>query len=155
MEAKLIVIEGTANRREIAIKLPVTIGRSKTANLTVAHPMVSRQHCELLNVDGVVVIRDLASLNGTFVHGDRVDETAVRPNDIFSVGPLKFQIEYEYEGNVEDIVVSGKEGNKIEAMEAAVAEVEPATDVPQARKTEDLDDGEEDDGLSDFLEDLE
>jgi len=99
MEAKLTVIGGKASKREVSLKLPATIGRSREADVTVAHPMVSRQHCELLDVDGVLTLRDLGSLNGTLVAGQRISEVALRPNEQFTVGPLTFQVSYEYTGD--------------------------------------------------------
>jgi len=98
MQAKLVIVGGKANKREISLELPSTIGRSREADLTVAHPMISRQHCELFEVDGQVMIRDLDSLNGTFVAQQQVKEAALRPHDRFSIGPLTFQIEYDYLG---------------------------------------------------------
>ncbi len=50
-EAKLIVVGGKASKRDVALELPTTIGRSRQADLTVAHAMVSRQHCELFEED--------------------------------------------------------------------------------------------------------
>ena len=96
MEAKLIVISGKANKNEVALKLPCTIGRSREADLTIGHPMVSRQHCELSESEGVVLIRDLGSLNGTFVNGERVSESRLDPSAEVTVGPLTFRVDFEY-----------------------------------------------------------
>ena len=96
MEAKLIVIRGKANKGEVALNLPTTIGRSRDADLTVAHPMVSRHHCEIFEADGALMVRDLGSLNGTFVNGERVSEAELPPNAEITVGPLTFRAEYEH-----------------------------------------------------------
>ncbi|MFH1265802.1 MAG: FHA domain-containing protein, partial [Planctomycetota bacterium] len=64
MDAKLVIVGGKANKSQVSVKLPTVIGRSREADLTVAHPMISRKHCELYEVDGLVRIRDLGSLNG-------------------------------------------------------------------------------------------
>lgn len=98
MEAKLIVIRGKANKGEVALSLPTTIGRSRDADLTVAHPMVSRHHCEIFEADGALMVRDLGSLNGTFVNGERVSEAELPPNAEITVGPLTFRAEYEHAG---------------------------------------------------------
>lgn len=100
MDAKLVVIGGKANKRQVSVKLPTIIGRSRQADLTVAHPMISRKHCELCEVDGLLMIRDLGSLNGLYVGGRQVSEAALHPNSEFSVGPLTFRVEYEYVGQV-------------------------------------------------------
>lgn len=100
MDAKLVVIGGKANKRQVSVKLPTIIGRSRQADLTVAHPMISRRHCELYEVDGLMMVRDLGSLNGLYVGGRQVSEAALHPNAEFSVGPLTFRVEYEYVGQV-------------------------------------------------------
>ncbi len=76
MEAKLIVVGGKANKKTIALKPPTNIGRSRDADLTIPHPMISRQHCEVFETDGLLMVRDLGSLNGTMVGGRRVKEVA-------------------------------------------------------------------------------
>ena len=100
MQAKLVIVGGKANKRDVLLKLPTVIGRSREADLTVAHPMVSRKHCELFEVDGLLKIRDLGSLNGTLVAGERITEAELRPDDEFTVGPLTFCVDYEYAGEI-------------------------------------------------------
>jgi predicted component of type VI protein secretion system len=100
MEAKLIVVGGRATKREIPLNLPAIIGRSRDAALTVAHPQISRQHCMLFDADGLLMLRDLGSTNGTFYQGNRVVEAPLLPDDTFSVGPLTFRASYEYLGDV-------------------------------------------------------
>lgn len=100
MEVRLTIVGGKASRKVVSIKLPAVIGRSREADLTIAHPMVSRRHCQLFEVQGLVRIRDLGSLNGTLVGGKEVTEAPLRPNDEFSIGPLTFRVEYDYGGEV-------------------------------------------------------
>jgi predicted component of type VI protein secretion system len=100
MEAKLIVVSGKTNRGEVALKLPATIGRSRQATLTVAHPMISRQHCEIYERDGLLMLRDLGSLNGVLLEGKRVTEAPLPPGTEFVVGPLTLRVEYEYAGDL-------------------------------------------------------
>ncbi len=99
MEVTLIVIRGKVGRDEIAFHPPAVMGRSREADLTVAHPMISRQHCELYEVNGLLMVRDLGSLNGTVVGDRKVVESALCPDDRFSVGPFTFQVQYQYAGD--------------------------------------------------------
>ena len=115
MEAKLIVVGGKANKRQISLKLPMVIGRSREAGLTVDHPMVSRRHCELSESNGLVLIRDLGSLNGTFVGAKQINEAPLRPADEFTVGPVTFRVEYKYAG--EGTAVEGGSITPSEALE--------------------------------------
>ncbi len=100
MEVTLSVIRGKVNRGEIAFHPPAVLGRSREADLTIAHPMISRQHCELFEVDGLLMVRDLESLNGTVVLNRRILESPLRPDDSFSVGPLMFRVRYQYDGDL-------------------------------------------------------
>ena len=52
--------------------------------------MVSRQHCELTEEDGVLMVRDLGSTNGTLLQGRRIDAAPLLPGTQFTVGPLTF-----------------------------------------------------------------
>ncbi len=100
MEVTLTVIRGKVSRSEIACHPPAVVGRSREADLTIAHPMISRQHCELYEIDGLLMVRDLGSLNGTLVGDQRVVESPLRPDDQFTVGPITFQVRYEYDGDL-------------------------------------------------------
>jgi predicted component of type VI protein secretion system len=101
MDAKLVIVGGKAGKGPISLKLPTIIGRSREADLTVAHPMISRQHCKLFEVDGLLKIQDLGSLNGTFVGQEKITEADLPPQSQFTVGPLTFRVDYEYAGPVD------------------------------------------------------
>lgn len=101
MNAKLKVVGGKANKGTISLKLPTVIGRSRKAGLTIAHPMISRRHCELYEADdGLLMIRDFDSLNGTVIAERRIKEAALPPDAEFSIGPLTLRAEYAYEGDL-------------------------------------------------------
>lgn len=99
MEATLLVVGGKTSKKQVAVKLPTVIGRSRSAGLTIAHPMISRKHCELFANDGAVMVRDLGSLNGTLVGGQRIKRAALAPAAEFSVGPITFRVQYEFAGD--------------------------------------------------------
>ena len=95
MNAKLVLIGGGAEPAEIRLRLPLVAGRGRHANLVVPHPLVSRRHCELTEVDGAVFVRDLGSMNGTYVNGQRVSEAFLQPGDSLMLGSITFRVEYE------------------------------------------------------------
>ena len=95
MEAKLIVVAGEAKEGEYKLRLPTVVGRSRTTDLTLGHPLVSRQHCELYEADGVLMVRDLGSLNGTFVGETRITgEVSLEPGSLLTIGAVTFKAEY-------------------------------------------------------------
>ena len=118
MYATLVVVDGKADRRRLNVKLPAVLGRSSQADLTIAHLLISREHCELRENNGVVVLTDLGSLNGTFCRDHRIQRVPLLPNDRFSVGPLTFEIHYDYDGG------EGDDFQTDAATEAEVTDVE-------------------------------
>ncbi len=99
MIAKLVVIGGKTSKRLVDLALPTVLGRSREADVTVAHPLISRRHCEMFEQDGLLMLRDLASLNGTMVGGRRIELAPLLPEGEFTIGPLSFRILYRYDGD--------------------------------------------------------
>ena len=52
LDAKLVIIGGANPAEEYPLSLPVTIGRGKENSIPLAHPLVSRRHCELFEEGG-------------------------------------------------------------------------------------------------------
>jgi pSer/pThr/pTyr-binding forkhead associated (FHA) protein len=71
-------------------KLPLVIGRSPEAAIRVRDRWVSRRNCEIVSIDGSLVIRDLGSKNGTLVNGQHVREASLTPGDRLTVGMTTF-----------------------------------------------------------------
>lgn len=95
MQAKLVVVGGDVKATEIRLRLPAVVGRGKGVTLTVPHPLVSRRHCELFEQEGVLMVRDLESLNGTFVGNQKVVGTAPVPaGELLTVATVNFRVDY-------------------------------------------------------------
>ena len=99
MKAKLIVVLGKTTKRVVVLHLPAVLGRSRQADVTVAHPLISRRHCEISENNGLLILRDLASLNGTMIGGRRIELAPLLPDEEFTIGPLTFRVLYEYSGD--------------------------------------------------------
>jgi len=95
LNAKLVVVGGDVKTTEIKLKLPSTIGRGRGTSIVLPHPLISRQHCELYEAGGQLMVRDLGSLNGTFVNNQRVTESAIAPGELLTVGTVTFRAVYE------------------------------------------------------------
>ena len=95
MQAKLIVVGGDIGAPEIPLKLPVIIGRSRDATLTLPHPLVSRQHCEIFEANGRLMVRDLGSRNGTFVANEKVSQAVLHAGELLTIGNVTFRAVYD------------------------------------------------------------
>jgi FHA domain len=95
MKAKLIIVSPDVSQNEYEITLPTKIGRGVEAKLKLVHPLVSRLHCELFAEGDQVMIRDLDSLNGTFVDQQRIEEdTAIASGAMVIIGTVMFRVAY-------------------------------------------------------------
>jgi pSer/pThr/pTyr-binding forkhead associated (FHA) protein len=64
----------------------VTVGRHPDSTIFLDDITVSRRHSVIERVDDDFRIRDVGSLNGTYVNHDRVDEAAITNGDEIQVG---------------------------------------------------------------------
>ncbi len=70
-----------------------SIGRSKSSDIVIDDPTVSRNHCVLLRRSAGWFISDVGSLAGTFVNGVRIQGRAqVLIDDIIRVGDTEYQL---------------------------------------------------------------
>lgn len=89
-----IVLE---NRMTIAIhesSLPITIGRGLDCDICIPDNHISRQHCQVSSVNGVLCLRD-TSVNGTFAGNRKLNEETVtipKPCKINLGGSVTLQI---------------------------------------------------------------
>src|SRR5262249_19720152 len=72
---------------------PIIVGRHPHCDVRLRSIRVSRRHCCLIEVDGVVVVRDLGSTNGTLINGRRVESGRLRPGDLLSIANLRYRME--------------------------------------------------------------
>ncbi len=96
MNVSLVLLKKDGSTKAFTLPSTVTsIGRRQDCDFCLPLSMVSRKHCEIsLNADHVS-IRDLASRNGTFLNGQRIEETRAKAGDILQVGPVSFVIQVD------------------------------------------------------------
>ena len=150
IQPKLTIVGGKASKGVVTLKLPAQIGRHRDATLKIAHRTVSRKHCELFEVDGLLMVRDLGSLNGTYVKGRRVNEAPLPPEERFGVGPLTFRVSYGYAGDHTTIppIVFQDDEESLEFEE--VSKVEEAPEPKEAPEPEELPELEVEEELVEF-----
>jgi predicted component of type VI protein secretion system len=103
LNAKLIVVGGDVKTAEIKLRLPSTIGRGRGASIMLPHPLVSRQHCELFESQGKLMVRDLGSLNGTFINNERISEAPLPTGELLTIGAVTFRAIYEVDTSAKTV----------------------------------------------------
>ncbi len=90
MKAELVPTDGSP---PIPITKDVTVlGRREFCDVQIEHASLSKRHAVLVRTDGLLMIRDLVSTNGTKVNGQRVMWAALLPNDRLTLGRCKFKV---------------------------------------------------------------
>src|SRR6476620_4307200 len=90
MRAQLIPVDG-GPPIEI-VKDLVVVGRKEDCDLRLEHKSVSKLHCVIVKTDGLLLLRDLGSTNGTRVNGTRVRRAALLPNDQVQFASLRYAV---------------------------------------------------------------
>lgn len=97
VRAPQVVIEvrepGRAARRIAMSGPPIRIGRAPECELVLKDSRASRRHARLHARDGVLVLTDLGSTNGTRVNGHRVTEMVLGAGDRIQIGDTSLVVE--------------------------------------------------------------
>ena len=97
MDVNFIMMKTGGIPKDFPIRDGATvIGRGEECALRVPLQDVSRRHCEVLK-GAELKVRDLASSNGTYVNGQRVNEAVLKAGDRISVGPVVFTVRIDGE----------------------------------------------------------
>src|SRR6478672_6310260 len=94
--AKLVLLSaGMTGRTHDLTVDKTTIGRVDDNTFQIAEPSVSSHHCEVLLQGGNVVIKDLNSTNGTFINGEKIAESPLKPGQTLRLGQIELRLETE------------------------------------------------------------
>src|SRR5262245_19200412 len=94
MNYVLKVVRGRSATTTLKLGDGVTsLGRHDDCIVRIKSSQVSRRHCELLEADGRLTVRDLGSSNGTFVNGKRVlGQQVLKVGDELTVGTVTLRV---------------------------------------------------------------
>jgi pSer/pThr/pTyr-binding forkhead associated (FHA) protein len=102
-------------------------GRSRNNDVQIAHPSVSSVHCEIVDTDGALRVRDLGSTNGISLDGQPVQESPLQPGQILRMG----EVEIRFGENAQDAmnneqgIMNNEKGLKVAPVEASAVSQSP------------------------------
>ncbi len=92
---ELVVVDHYARESRFVVDtLPAILGRDDKAAVPLIDPWVSHAHCEIYQLGSTIVVRDLDSKNGIFVHGHRVREAEVISGDRLTLGRTEVTLNF-------------------------------------------------------------
>lgn len=74
------------------VKDVTVVGRREYCDVQIPHHSLSKRHCVLVKTDGLLIIRDLATTNGTKVKGQKIRWAALLPDDRITLGGYKLRV---------------------------------------------------------------
>lgn len=81
--------------QEIELAKDLTlVGRDAICDARLEHKSVSKLHCVLVKSDGLVLVRDLGSTNGTRVNGTRIRRAALLPDDWLMIASVRYAVKF-------------------------------------------------------------
>jgi len=91
-QASVVIVQGYAEGMEYSVdRTYAVIGRNKDAAVPLRDPLASREHAVIVYHDGVFVLKDLDSTNGTHMRGASIRQRKLRHGDKFRVGDTVLQ----------------------------------------------------------------
>lgn len=94
MSAKLILLGDSPAEYELGAFS--SLGRHPDNTIQVLDRIVSKEHSRVtLGPNGQYILRDVGSLNGTFVNGERISEHTLKSGDQVSMGSTVFRFEQD------------------------------------------------------------
>lgn len=100
MPLLIVKFEGSVLKKVRTNGGSITIGRLPDNAIAIDNLAVSNRHAQITSEQGHLVIKDLDSLNGTFVNNQRVKQTSLKDGDVVMVGKHSIYIETTDRGEV-------------------------------------------------------
>ncbi len=106
--AKLVLLSAGMSGRSHELKVDkTTIGRVDDNTFQIPEPSVSSHHCEVLLRGSDVVVHDLNSTNGTYVNGEKITESVIKPGQVLRLGQIELRLETESSGATSSLPPAG------------------------------------------------
>lgn len=98
-QALVVIKRGpNAGSKFLIDKDVTTAGRHPESDIFLNDITVSRRHADVLREGGRFIVKDVGSLNGTYVNRERVDVAELASGDEIQIGKFKLQFFMAQEG---------------------------------------------------------
>lgn len=87
----LVPLHGTKRGELLTLTTVTTVGTDPTCTVVLDDQFMSSRHAEIKAENGVWVLRDTGSTNGTYVNSRRVDREELLDNDLLKFGGLQLK----------------------------------------------------------------
>ena len=91
--ATLLAVSGPLTGQRFPVSGTLEAGREAQGIPLAFDPQASRRHAAFTLAGGGLSVQDLGSTNGTFVNGQRVPASALKPGDTVTIGNNTFRVE--------------------------------------------------------------
>jgi hypothetical protein len=92
--AKLVILNQGMTGRTFDLTIErTTVGRVEDNAFQIADGSVSSHHAEIIQRGSDIVIKDLNSTNGSFIGGEKITETVLKPGQILRLGQVELRID--------------------------------------------------------------
>lgn len=96
----LIIKSGPGTGSTFLLDEPVTtVGRHPDSGVFLDDITVSRRHAELIRDENIFLVKDVGSLNGTYLNRERVEESQLSDGDELQIGRFKLVLVFNTERN--------------------------------------------------------
>ncbi len=112
---RLELVDGRCDPEALDLGAESLIGRHQQCDLRLFDETISRRHARIVVADGEVTLEDLASSNGTFLNGERIQRAArLFDGDVLRIGDTSMRY-LSADGGDRITVVDGAEGDDVHA----------------------------------------
>jgi hypothetical protein len=87
------LVSADGKRFALAPGQPIRIGRGDDNDLVIPDKSVSRHHATIIVKDGRCLVRDLESVNGTFLAGRKINDATLADGDAVRFGDVEFRLD--------------------------------------------------------------
>jgi len=123
--------DDSSKEKHIPINGKMIIGRDKSCDIVIDKDEISRKHAEIEVVGDVLIIKDLGSVNGTFLNDKKIEQVEASPCDEVRFDVVKFSIAGPVVESYKTVV---REAISVPAADPDATRVNPAISIAEEKE---------------------